>query len=101
MLGYIVFSLTFRDLCLIPGILQIRPYDPAQLREVDSRSFAKKQVTSELLFQELDCPRQRRLGHVAFSGRLREAQMLAYRNRVPDLVHFHGAKSRRTGALLF
>ena len=67
--------------------LPIRLHDPGQLREMDLRSFPK--VTSELPFEELDCPRKRRLCDMALSRRLREAQMFAYRKKMPDLVHFH------------
>jgi hypothetical protein len=56
---------------------------------MDSRSFAMEQVSSELFFEELNRPRQRGLGHVTPSGCLCEAQMLAYRKKIPDLVHFH------------
>jgi len=51
-------------------------------------------MTSELLFEELDCPRKRRLRDMALSRRLREAQMFAYRKKMPDLVHFHASSGR-------
>jgi hypothetical protein len=55
-------------------------------------------MTSELLFEELDCGRKRGLRDMALSRRLREAQMFAHREKIPDLVHFH-ASSCRTQAV--
>src|SRR6516225_6001992 len=48
-------------------------------------------MTSDLLFEELGVPRKRRLREMALSRRQREAQMFAYRKKMPDLVHFHAS----------
>jgi hypothetical protein len=88
-LGCVVLGLALRDLRLVPGVLQVGLDEPAQLREMDSRSFAMKQLTSKLRFQELDRSRQRRLGDVAPPGRLCEAQTLTYRKKISNLMHFH------------
>ena len=55
-----------------------------------SRPLAVEQEAAELVLQELDGARERRLRHVAFLGRAGEIQLLAQGEEIPDLMHFHG-----------
>jgi hypothetical protein len=62
----------------------------SELGQVRQRALAAQQLTAELVLQQFDGPRQRRLGHVAFLGRTREVARSRDREEIPDLVHFHG-----------
>jgi hypothetical protein len=60
-----------------------------------------EQVASELFFQKLDRPGQRRLGDMTLPGGLREVQMLAYSEKMPDLVHLHALFPRSVSVPYF
>jgi hypothetical protein len=49
-----------------------------------------EKMPSELVFQELDGTGQCRLGNVAFLGRPVEVELVAEREEISDLMHFHG-----------
>jgi hypothetical protein len=61
----------------------------AQIGELDFRTVAVKQIAAELLLQELDRPRQGWLGDIALPSGLGEAQVLAHREEIPDLMDLH------------
>ena len=53
-----------------------------------------KQGTAELLLEQLDGPRQRRLRNIAPLRRSGEIQFLGDREEVADLMHFHATAPR-------
>src|SRR6516164_1582516 len=72
------------------NLLEIRTHRLAELAQMRSRPLAVEQEAAELVLQELDGARERRLRHVAFLGRAGEIQLLAQGEEIPDLMHFHG-----------
>src|SRR5271167_592881 len=57
------------------------------------RPFPAKQVAAKLGLQLLDRARQRRLRHVALVGGAGEIEHPRYRQKIPDLMHFHDQAS--------
>jgi hypothetical protein len=53
------------------------------------RTLAPEQVTAKLGLQLLDCPRQRRLCHIAFIRSTREIERPRDREEISNLMHFH------------
>ena len=58
-------------------LLEVGAHCLAKFAQMRSRPLAMKQQPSELVLQQLDGTRQRRLGHVAFFGCPGEVQLLA------------------------
>ena len=54
------------------------------------RRFAFKKRAAQLLFELPHGNGQRRLGDAAASGCPPEIALLAERQKIPDLIHFHG-----------
>src|SRR5262249_33882118 len=72
------------------NLLEIRTHRLPELAQMRSRPLAMEQEAAELVLQELDGTRERRLRHVAFLGRAGEVQLLAQGEEIPNLMHFHG-----------
>ena len=70
-------------------LLEIGFQRAAQFGQVRVGALAMKQRAAHLLLELLDGARQRRLRHVAALGRAGEIQVLAQREEIADLVHFH------------
>src|SRR3990167_2548347 len=62
----------------------------AQSRQMRVVALPAEQRAAQLVLQPLDGARQRRLRDVARLGRAGEIQSLANREKVADLMHFHG-----------
>ncbi len=62
----------------------------AEIGKVGAASLASEEQPAELALDLLDCPGQRRLGHVHALGGSGEIECLAYRQEIADLMHFHG-----------
>ena len=74
---------------LVIDLLEMRLHHRAELGEVRVRPLAMEQQAAELLFQQLDRPRQRRLGDVALLGGLGEVQLIRDGQEITDLMHLH------------
>src|SRR5215813_2965728 len=72
------------------NLFEIGTHRLAELAQMGSRPLAMEQEPAELVLQQLDGARERRLRHVAFLGRAGEVQLLAQGEEIPDLMHFHG-----------
>src|SRR5262249_45927683 len=72
------------------NLLEIRTHCLAELAQMRSRPLAAEGEPAELVLQQLDGARERRLRHVAFLGRAGEIQLLAQGEEIPDPMHFHG-----------
>ncbi len=70
--------------------LQIRQHHPSKLGQMRIAALAVEQRAAELMLKLLDGARQRRLADVALLGGAREVQRLAEREKVTDLMEFHG-----------
>ncbi len=76
--------------------LQMRPDHLAEVREVCRFAVAVKKLSTELLFEKLDCPRQGGLRHIALFACAREIQFLCHRKEITNLVHFHDNLSEQS-----
>ena len=63
----------------------------AEIGKVREVAFPVKEWATELPFQLLDRPRERRLRDVAAFSGAREVQLLCDREKITDLMHFHGS----------
>src|SRR5205085_1534725 len=72
------------------GLLQQRLHLLAELRQMGVGPLAMEKAGAQLGLQRLDGARERRLRHAAAFGRAREVQLLAKREKITDLVQFHG-----------
>ena len=70
-------------------LLEIGLERAAELGEVRVGALAVEQRPAKLLLELLDGAGQRGLRDVAALGRAREIQLLAEREEVADLMHFH------------
>ena len=50
-----------------------------------------KERPAELVFEHLDCLRERGLRHSAAPGRARKVKLIAQDQKVANLMHFHAA----------
>src|SRR5262249_10570329 len=72
------------------NLFEIGTHRLAKLAQMRSRPLAVEEEPAELVLQQLNGARERRLRHVAFLGRPGEVQLLAKGEKIPDLMHFHG-----------
>jgi len=74
---------------LVVDLLEMRFHHRAELGKMRVRPLAMEQQPAELLLQQLDCARQRRLRDVALLGGLGEVQRICDGQEIADLVHLH------------
>src|SRR6201989_2308357 len=70
------------------ALLEQRMHELAELGEL-GRPLAPEQVAAKFGLELLDRARQRRLRHVALVGGAGEVERARYREKIPDLMHFH------------
>ena len=70
-------------------LLEMRPNDSSELRQMRIGALAVEQHAPEFLLELSYRPRQGRLGHVAALGRTGEVEILAQGKEIADLMHFH------------
>jgi len=80
--------------CVTVDLRQVAPHGEAERRQSALPAAANEQRAAELVFQELDRARQRRLRHAATARRAREIAFRADREEVADLIHFHDGWAR-------
>src|SRR5262245_47339400 len=83
-----------RKIGVLRDALEVGMESVAEHGEGDRR-FAFKQRAAQLLLEPDNGVGQRGLGNAALSGRPRETALLAKRQKIPNLVHFHANPSAR------
>src|SRR5262245_58617521 len=76
------------------GLLEVGMHEPPQLGQMGARALTMEQRPAQLLLQELDGSGQGRLGDVAGLRRTGEIELLADRQKIANLLHFHGVSLR-------
>ena len=88
-----ILRLTLGALHVAVGLIEERLDLLTQLGEVRVGTFAVEQGAAQLRFERLDGARERGLRNFAALGRAREVQLLAQREKIANLMQFHGRHS--------
>src|SRR5215470_6605811 len=70
-------------------LLQMWQHCPTKPRQVNTRRRPNKKLTTKFHFKPLNGCAQRRLRDLASLSRARKIQLLANREKIPHLMHFH------------
>ena len=75
---------------VLRDLAEVRPHGASELGELDA-GLAMEHWPAELAFQRADCIGQGRLGDAATPRRPGEVELVAQRQKVANLMHFHDA----------
>src|SRR5581483_2270185 len=94
------FRVLARLLYLVRRLLEIGAHDAAEFGQMGIAAFTMDKGSAELVLQVPDRPRQGRLRDVAALGGAGEVERIGERQKVANLVNFHGSASLLGGVLV-